>query len=389
MAKQAIRHCVTLSANELVSKLVPVEDTKMQRSGIASQKNKVLKSRMGNVSAPSTPRKDSSLTSDLKINANASSVSSPQSDSDLSIDTSSTGDSPRSKFGAVSSDQIVMIDLRSDEDTEGNGGGTIAKAIRLDPACIKDTDMLSKWLQHFDGIKGCVICVIDIPPVQAPEVALWRRLLLGEGDGYAPGAIDYGGGSDLDSLDISQTPRDFQSPFAKLEEATMKEDSQRVGMKFALELQKNGFPYVSLLDGGFPGLVEALFNLRGTVEPVIIQHNVEAWQHFLRYSGRGQVILPMSGSGHLDLLSDDDSDDSSKKGTTKNPSSLFSKFMSQLQFPVKRLKDIDELERAKTAYGVAVELKHDKMASILKMKIDSMRGPDDENGGSIESDDGK
>ena len=39
-----------------------------------------------------------------------------------------------------------------------------------------------RWIQHFDGTKGCHICIVDMPPVQTSEVALWRRLLLGEGE---------------------------------------------------------------------------------------------------------------------------------------------------------------------------------------------------------------
>ncbi len=86
--------------------------------------------------------------------------------------------------------------------------------------CVNNPDALSRWLQHFDGIKGCVICVIDMPPVQvlmlnftfvftmlielsqAPEVALWRRLLLGEGDGFSPAAISYSANDDIDSMVI-------------------------------------------------------------------------------------------------------------------------------------------------------------------------------------------
>lgn len=76
-----------------------------------------------------------------------------------------------------------------------------------------------------------MICVIDMPPVQvvcyhiqyvsfsalffiqglylllkAPEIALWRRLLLGEGDGFTPGAISYGV-DDMDVMDVSQRQR--------------------------------------------------------------------------------------------------------------------------------------------------------------------------------------
>lgn len=166
MAKQAIRQCVTLSANELVSKLIPVDEAKPQNGGKSTPRGRSLKA-----AAPASPAA-SVAESAAGDSCRASTVGSPGSDSDISMETSSVGDAPKSGGSAVSADQIVLIDLRSDEDAEGNGGGIIAKAIRLDPACLKDTDMLSKWLQHFDGIKSCVICVVDMPPVQAPEVAL-------------------------------------------------------------------------------------------------------------------------------------------------------------------------------------------------------------------------
>lgn len=136
-----------------------------------------------------------------------------------------------------------------------------------------------------------------------------------------------------------------------------------------MELQKNGFPYVSLLDGGFPSLVEALFSLRGTVEPIIIQHNVEAWQYYLRVSGRGQVILPLARP--LDPSSDEESmsDKKSNKGSCSGSSVKALSFSERKTFPIKRIKDMDELERAKTAYRVALSLKHERMAAILKIKI--------------------
>ena len=372
MAKQSVRNCVTLSANELVSKLVPVDERKEKSKRKVKDGKMPLKttsaaslhaSTSDHGSPHSTPTSspgkgpDSGVSPDKKV----AGCNSPRSDSDLSTD--SIISEGISESGVEQ--QIVIIDLRTDEDTESNGGGTIAKAIRLDPNCLKDTEMLSKWLQHFDGIKGCVICVIDMPPVQAPEIALWRRLLLGEGDGYAPGMINYGP-DDSEVLDVSQKPRDYQSPFAKLEEATLKDDLQRVGMKFALELQRNGFPYVSLLDGGFPSLIESLFNLRGTVEPVVIQHNVEAWQQYLRASGRCQVIMPT-----LDSVRSFD-DNSSDGDLYASKRDRRSKKNSDIRFPIKKLKDMDELEKAKTAYRVALQLKHSRMAAILKIKISTM-----------------
>jgi hypothetical protein len=375
MAKQAIRSCVTLSANELVSKLAPVstEDLKVK-----SKTRDVTKRPRPHYSSSSSTASNASSPGHATVSCQSTPPASPrlpekqegEDSPEASPDTRfSTGHghyTEDGKSGLNSDQQVVLIDLRTEEDAEGNGGGTIAKAIRLDPDCMNDPEMLSKWLQHFDGIKGCVICVIDMPPAQAPEVALWRRLLLGEGDGYAPGTINYGGDeAGGDGLDVSQRPmRDYESPFAKLEEATLRDDTQRAGMRFCMELQRNGFPYVSLLEGGFPSLVEALFNLRGTVEPIIIQHNAEAWQYYLRCSGRVQEI-PRKSAGSVD----DNSSDGGSDGTKKSSGG---KSATQFQFPVKKLKDMNELERAKTAYKVAVSLNHDRMAAVLKIKIYGM-----------------
>ena len=106
--------------------------------------------------------------------------------------------------------QFVVIDVRSLEDVEI--GGTIPRAVRLDPEVLENEDLIARffcysqfihvnsicrdivlncdhimiinlyrWIQHFDGTRGCHICIVDMPPVQTSEVALWRRLLLGEG----------------------------------------------------------------------------------------------------------------------------------------------------------------------------------------------------------------
>lgn len=37
--------------------------------------------------------------------------------------------------------------------------------------------------------------------------------------------------------------------------------------------QRNNFNLVSILDGGFPSLVETLLSSRGSVEPVIVDFN--------------------------------------------------------------------------------------------------------------------
>lgn len=135
-------------------------------------------------------------------------------------------------------------------------------------------------------------------------------------------------------------------------------------MKFAVTLQENGFPFVSLLDGGFPSLVEALFSLRGSTEPVIIQHNNDAWSYYMKVSGRESSNLPgVQGSSTISLS--DSSEDSHDK---RRPSEVSN---SSLIFPVKKIVDMDECEKIKSALKIALSLNHDHVAAILKYKIDS------------------
>jgi hypothetical protein len=69
-------------------------------------------------------------------------------------------------------------------------------------------DALERWLEHFDSMRGLPICIVDMPPAhvsplphwsitisQASTGTLWKRLLLGQGDGLDRDAIQYGDGS--------------------------------------------------------------------------------------------------------------------------------------------------------------------------------------------------
>lgn len=62
-------------------------------------------------------------------------------------------------------------------------------------------------------------------------------------------------------------------------------------MQLAYLLSRHGFPYVSVIEGGFPNLVEQLpYILRGAVEPVVLDHDPVSWDDFLCVSGRKAVI---------------------------------------------------------------------------------------------------
>jgi len=60
-------------------------------------------------------------------------------------------------------------------------------------------------------------------------------------------------------------------------------------VKLAVTLQQNGFPFVSVLEGGYGALVSYLENHHGGgVEPVIINHDPEKWRQFARSTGLDQ-----------------------------------------------------------------------------------------------------
>jgi hypothetical protein len=102
-------------------------------------------------------------------------------------------------------DQFVLIDIRSVAENDLSGGGLLSCAIRLDPEFLDKPDLFNVWMQHFDGTRGCNICIIDLPPVATTGLSLWRRLLLGEGDGvsgnsaYLSGLLGNGKGKHVSS----------------------------------------------------------------------------------------------------------------------------------------------------------------------------------------------
>ena len=125
-----------------------------------------------------------------------------------------------------------------------------------------------------------------MPPVKTSEVALWRRLLLGEGDGFAPKTIRYTSLIEEGIASLKLGNLDFESPYQEIEKSAVSDDKARPAVQLAYSLQRHGFPFVSVLDGGFPSLVEQLVFLRGVVEPVVLEHDPVKWTQFLHSSGR-------------------------------------------------------------------------------------------------------
>lgn len=261
--------------------------------------------------------------------------------------------------------QYVVIDVRSSEESIASGGGILPRAMQLEPEFLDNPDAFDVWVQHFDGTRGCNICIIDLPPPQWTGIALWRRLLLGEGDGMRVR-------SDFDNMDqnrrrlealvggrrslqsfvnpLQSQHRDVDSKHAKEEEQVMYADLSRPAIMLAMALQAHSFPNVSVLDGGFPALVDQLLSTKGTVEPVVINHDTNQWEKFLQSTGRlNEGTKSKKGQKMTDV------------NNPETPGKLS-----------RKEKDLTELERLEMAAVVAERLQHTSTLEILKEKIQSL-----------------
>jgi hypothetical protein len=137
MAAQSVRSCTMLSAVELVHSLLPF-----------------------------------SLNNEIELSSAGADGLNLATD-ELSHD----GDDHR----ILSVQQYVVIDIRPSDESIDSGAGTLPRAIQMEPLFLDRPDALRVWLEHFEGTRGCHICIVDMPPAMLPGVALWRRLLLGEG----------------------------------------------------------------------------------------------------------------------------------------------------------------------------------------------------------------
>lgn len=268
--------------------------------------------------------------------------------------------------------QFVLIDLRPDVDIRVSGGGLIPRAISLEPDFIDQPDAFERWLQHFDGTRGCNLCIIDLPPGQASAISLWRRLLLGDGDG-TQASINYTNVTQL--LGATTTgPRDFQSIYAQEELSVAEEERVRPSIRLAQALQRASFPSVSVLDGGFPALIDYLNESRGGVEPIVINHDAELWSEYVRNTGRTGYSL--SSTAPLGKTKSQNSNSSSPSRSPKPTDTATGSggVPNELHSPAKRSRDLSQLEMFEIGLTVAVRLGHTNTAKVLKEKIAAMKG---------------
>jgi hypothetical protein len=260
--------------------------------------------------------------------------------------------------------QYVIIDIRSYEDKMNSGGGTMPRAIELDPEFLKNPNAFDVWVQHFDGTRGCNICIVDLPAAQWSGIALWRRLLLGEGDSsygdFRNRYSDFDNPQEnkrrLDALIASKRAAGMSDVDVKHEEELVNAELRRPAVLLAIALQAHAFSNVSVLDGGFPALVDYLCTSRGTVEPIIINHEQEHWRTFLRNTGRSNEGFKHTnnkkGSGKLPTVKD----------TSQQP-------LSSSQVTPKKVKDLTELEKLRLACSVAERLQHTVTHKLIVERI--------------------
>jgi len=285
LALQAARQCIMLSPQDLVNNL-------LNPSNVDS-----------NSSTGSSSRTDNAAASAVVANTAGAVV-----DKVCLLSESTT-----SEF--ILPQQYVMIDVRSAKDVAASGGGILPRAIQLDPDLfLTRPEALDIWIQHFDGTRGCPIVLIDLPAARWTGLALWRRLLLGEGD-EASSSSSSAGHATQHHQHQQQQRRDEESRYAKEEADVVKADTSRPAVQLARALQAHSFPHVSLLQGGFPALLAELKTRNaGCVEPFVINHESEKWESFLRSTGR-EYDTSSSSTSSSSSSSSGSSSGSSSTGT--------------------------------------------------------------------------
>lgn len=150
--------------------------------------------------------------------------------------------------------------------------------------------------------------------------------------------------------------RDDKSPFIQAEIIATQDDLVRVSVKLAQVLHSHGFPYVSILDGGFPSLITHLLQSRGTTEPLIINHDNEKWINYLNFSGKGNHL-----SDDLKPLNNIISMNGKKSQKADSKRKLLEK------------KSISAIYDIEVALEVAKRLGHERMTHILEGKLNILK----------------
>lgn len=114
-----------------------------------------------------------------------------------------------------------------------------------------------------------------------------------------------------------------------------------------------------VLDGGFPSLVTQLWQSRGSMEPVIINHDHDRWLNYLVVTGRVHSLK-------TDFQISKDYLNSSRTVTASSS-------MPQVAGDVSGMSKNSELEHARIALEVAIRLGHVHMSNILEERIERLQ----------------
>jgi len=287
--------------------------------------------------------------------------------------------------------QIVLLDVRSQDEINITGAGTLPKAISLEPDFLDQPAAFHKWLEHFDGTRGCRICVIDMGNSRMKssgsasasagsgseghpgDVALWRRLLLGEGDGdinansrSKRGKSPYASDKHLDAHlkemkatgrvsrgvdDVSARDCNDQD-VREVTATTAAEDTLKPSVHFAQILLSESFKYVSVLEGGYPALVQRLMQQKGRLEPLVINHDTAKWDDYVQRS-KGMLPVPISMS--------EKPSSSSKHSASQNHDMDFIR--------PKKASDMTAIDRLVYAMRFAENAKHDTAYAEMEKRL--------------------
>lgn len=122
------------------------------------------------------------------------------------------------------------------------------------------------------------------------------------------------------------------------------------------ELQKHGFKYVSVLDGGIISLISSLLHYKGVVEPSIINYEPDIWEAYLLNTNRSQYI------------------EQSTKKSKKHRKELArlgsdSNAVDEIPSLIRTSMQLSPMEQIRVAIDVATRLGHTHMTNQLKLRL--------------------
>ena len=130
----------------------------------------------------------------------------------------------------------------------------------------------------------------------------------------------------------------------------------RLGVKLASILQAHQFPYVMVLDGGYPSLISQIFQSRGVTESIVLNYDEEKWLNYLITINRKENFQTDLQYSKNYLIKKQQLENNNNKSESNHKNELQQRRQS-------------ELEEIRVALDVATRLGHTYMRQILELKI--------------------